>query len=58
MDLHTEALRRFRDDKAAAGKLLEVGDSPRNPTLDAADLAAWTVTCSTILNLDEVVSKR
>jgi mono/diheme cytochrome c family protein len=50
-------LAHFRGDAAAATKLLSVGESPRNEKLDAAELAAWTMVASTILNLDEVVTK-
>ncbi|KAA5544712.1 DUF1553 domain-containing protein [Roseiconus nitratireducens] len=39
-----------------AEALLSVGDSPRDRELDAVEHAAMTVICSTILNLDEVLS--
>jgi hypothetical protein len=45
-------------DRDGAKKLLGVGDSPRDPKLDEAELAAWTTVASTILNLDETISKR
>ena len=44
-----------RPDEAA--KLLSTGESPRNESLDAAELAAWTVVASTVLNLDAAVTK-
>lgn len=44
-----------RADKAAA--LLKVGESDRDTGLDQAELAAWTVVASTILNLDETVTR-
>lgn len=47
----------YRDNPAAAARLLTVGESPRNEKLDAAELAAWTTVASVILNLDEVVNK-
>ena len=50
-------LQKFRKDKDAAEKLLKVGDSPRNQKLDAAYVAAWAMVGSTILNLDEVLTK-
>ena len=53
-----QALARFRADRAAAGKLLAVGESPRDRSLDEAELAAWTVVASTILNLDETITRR
>jgi hypothetical protein len=47
----------YRKDPAAALKLLAVGESPRNVTLDPEELAAWTMVASTLLNLDETVTK-
>ena len=41
----------------AAKKLLAVGESPRDATLNEAELAAWTTVASTILNLDETITK-
>ncbi|SIN81273.1 Planctomycete cytochrome C [Singulisphaera sp. GP187] len=57
-EIYHQAFDRFRNDRTAAETLLTVGKSPRNPAIEPAELAAWTVTCSTILNLDEVISKR
>ena len=50
-------LHKYQNDPSAAQKLLSVGESPRNEELDTARLAAWTVVSSTILNLDETVTK-
>jgi hypothetical protein len=58
MRIHDEALARFREDREAAKKLLAVGDSPRDMTLDEAELAAWSTVASMILNLDETITKR
>ena len=57
LGLFQETLGRFQRDGAAAEKLLGVGDSPRDAKLDAAELAAWTVLASMILNLDETITK-
>lgn len=46
---------RRRADKAEA--LLKVGESPREAKLDPSELAAWTVFASTLLNLDEALTK-
>ena len=46
---------RQRADKAEA--LLKVGESPREGTLDPSELAAWTILASTLLNLDEALTK-
>jgi hypothetical protein len=43
--------------RADAEKLLSVGESPRDKKLDPVDLAAWTMVTSTILNMDETVTK-
>jgi hypothetical protein len=48
---------RFGKDKAAAEKLLKVGESPRDDKLNAAELAAWAMVANAILNLDEVVTR-
>ncbi len=50
-------LRRFDTDRAAAESFLKQGDSPRDPALDIASLAAWSSIASVILNLDETVTK-
>lgn len=50
-------LRRFRGDNAGAEKALTVGESPRDTTLDPAELAAYAMVASTILNLDQTLSK-
>ncbi|HVW38100.1 MAG TPA: DUF1553 domain-containing protein, partial [Pirellulales bacterium] len=58
LEIYRQALDRFGADRQAAGKLLAVGASPHNAAFDEAELAAFTVTCSTILNLDEAITKR
>jgi hypothetical protein len=55
--LFDQQLARYRQDNAAALKLLGVGESRRNERLDAAELAAWSMVASVILNLDEVVTR-
>ena len=57
LKFHGQQLERYRSDDAAALKLLAIGESKRNEKLDAAELAAWTMVASTILNLDETVTK-
>ena len=47
----------YRDDPQAALRLLQVGESPRDESLDVPELAAWTIVASAILNLDETVTK-
>ena len=47
----------FRQNAEAATRLLGVGEVARDDTLDAAELAAWTMVASAILNLDETLTK-
>jgi hypothetical protein len=56
-ELFQQQIAAYRDDPDAALKLLRVGESPRNESLDVSELAAWTMVASTILNLDETVTK-
>jgi hypothetical protein len=44
-------------DRKAAEKLISVGESKPDPKLEPADLAAWMLVSSTILNMDESVTK-
>ncbi|HBJ84070.1 MAG TPA: chromosome segregation protein [Verrucomicrobiales bacterium] len=44
-------------DRAAALKLLAVGESKRDESLDPVEHAAWTSLCLLLLNLDETVTK-
>jgi hypothetical protein len=57
LKIFNEQWAKFRSDQAAAEKLLSVGEAPRNPKLDAAELAAWTSVASVLLNLDETITK-
>ena len=54
--LFEQRLAVYRSDKDAAKKLLTVGDSKRDESLDPAEHAAWTLVCNAILNLDEVLT--
>ena len=47
----------FEADPDSAHQLLEVGESNPDPKLDQSELAAWTTLASTILNLDETITK-
>ena len=49
---------RFAKDPTAAEKLNAVGTIPLAQNSDPCEVAAWTVVASTILNLDETISKR
>jgi hypothetical protein len=47
----------YRKDMKAASELLRVGESKADDKIDQAELAAWTMMASAILNLDETVTK-
>lgn len=49
-------LAHYSADKDAAQKLISQGESPRDPSLDPARLAAFTAMASVILNLDETMT--
>ena len=44
-------------DEAAAAKLASTGEAARDESLDVHEVAAWMLITTTLLNLDEVVSK-
>jgi hypothetical protein len=47
----------FRADAGAAKKLLAVGDAKADPAIDPAELAAWAMVGSALLNLDETIHR-
>ena len=47
---------RFATEPERARELIEVGEIRIPTDLDPAALAAWTVVCSTVLNLDEALN--
>jgi hypothetical protein len=55
--MHQQHLATYQADAAAATQLLSYGESPRDAALDVSELAAWTMVCNTLLNLDEFVTK-
>ncbi|MCA9038984.1 MAG: PSD1 domain-containing protein [Planctomycetaceae bacterium] len=56
-ELYEMNLQEFKNDPTSAEQLLTVGDSPRDETIDPAELAAWTMVANTLLNLDETIVK-
>jgi hypothetical protein len=55
--LYDQQLAHYEKDKEAATKLLTVGASKRDETLDASQHAAWTMMANLLLNLDETITK-
>jgi len=52
-----EQLTRFRTDAKAAQQLIRVGETQPDTTLDAGELAAWTMMGNLVLNLDEAINR-
>jgi hypothetical protein len=57
MNGYRRALAEYQANRDAASELVSVGESPRDGSLDVAELAAYTAVANMILNLDEVVAK-
>ena len=47
----------YQSDNEAAAALLEFGEQPHPTAMDPRELAAWTVVCQALLNLDEVLNR-
>jgi hypothetical protein len=56
--LYEEELADFKKNPKRAVELLSVGEYPIDKQLNPAELAAWTVVTSTIMNFDEAIVKR
>lgn len=52
-----DLLGHYRAHPDDARALLAIGESPVDETLDPSALAAWTMLCNEVLNLDEVLNK-
>jgi hypothetical protein len=55
--LYKKEASRYAANKTAAEKLVSVGESKPDPKLEPSQLAAWTLVASTILNMDETITK-
>ena len=55
--LHSDSLRHYQADPAAAKKLVSVGESEWPAKLDVWQLAAWLCIFNALLNLDEALTK-
>jgi hypothetical protein len=55
--VYEKQLARFREVPGAATSLLAIGEAPADPAFDRAELAAWAMVVSVILNTDEAVTK-
>ena len=57
LELYQKQLKEYQHNKQAAARLIAVGDSKPDQTLDVIKLAAWTTIASVILSMDETVTK-
>ena len=55
-DFYNSQVTKYRSSEEEAVKLLSVGDSGRNESLDTSEHAAWTLVCNLLLNLDEALT--
>ncbi|MEX0938248.1 MAG: PSD1 and planctomycete cytochrome C domain-containing protein [Pirellulales bacterium] len=58
LDVYQDHLAEFQADPEAAAKLIAVGETPRDESLDPPQFAATTMVASLILNLDETITKQ
>ena len=55
--IHQQLLERYKAKPEEAKALLAIGETKPDATVDQATLAALTMTCNELLNLDEVLNK-
>ncbi len=58
LDLVADLRPRYVEDPASASALIEVGERRPDTAIPRAELAAWSVAASAVLNLDEAVTRR
>ncbi len=58
LDGFNKRLQEFQQNAPAATKLIAVGATPADPKLNPSELAAYTMTCRIVLNLDEMVTRQ
>ncbi len=58
LELYRDEYDKYQSDKAGAKELLEVGDYPRDTSLELPKVAALTVVANIMMNYDEVYTKR
>jgi hypothetical protein len=55
--VHEEQVARFQQEPEAAKSLVGIGEAPADEQLDPAEIAAWAMVVSAILNADEALTK-
>ena len=58
LEILFDSSQRFRANPKQAAELIGIGATPADSTIDEIELASWTIVASTLLNLDETISKR
>ena len=53
----SEMQKHYAADSKGARSLVEIGETKRDASIPDAELAAWTMVASEMLNLDETVNK-
>ena len=56
-EAHADQVRKYKSDPMAADRLLSVGVSPVDETVDPAELAAMTQVARMLMNLSEFLTK-
>jgi hypothetical protein len=54
---YQDLLAHYQAQPADAQALITVGDSKPSPSLNPSQLAAWTMVCNQVMNLDEALNK-
>lgn len=57
-DFYDRRKAEFARDSTAAIQILRVGESSATPSIETAELAAWTLVARAVLNLNETITKR
>lgn len=52
-----EEFENFKKNPETAGKLIAIGESKHDESINSSELAAWTIVASMLLNLDEVITR-
>jgi hypothetical protein len=56
-NLYKKQLAHYEADRKAAAKVISVGESKADAKIPPPELAAWTLVTSTILNMNETITR-
>jgi hypothetical protein len=57
VEVWSDVLKVYKLEVEGAKKLISIGESKADPSLDVSELAAWTISANIVLNMDEVLTK-